>query len=234
MHKLFNLLVTVLLFSTILQARENPFLSISTAQELPVSSNIKETFEPLKRASITFPDSARVLKEVIFKYQKLDGEIVEKKLLLNRSIDWHLPVFVSQTMSTSQNSPIKKEIIIIDRVVPAKVIKKKEKKVLKKANLIKFKKINFIKFSQLNNKSMQIITNDKILRYFLLTKPHRLVIDLKRNTSFVTKTKLVNKIPFKSITLGNHNGYYRVVVALDGQYKIKVEENDKGLLLNCK
>ena len=75
-----------------------------------------------------------------------------------------------------------------------------------------------------------IQTNDKIIRQFALIKPFRYVIDFKANKNFLTYSKNTDTF-IKKIVLGNHNGFYRVVLYLDGTYKIKIKHNNEGYLI---
>lgn len=203
-----------------LNARENPFFPSSSQENMPVSSNQIESFEPLKRASVTLPDSSRVLQEVVFTYQNLDGSVESKVLKLDQSIDWHLPIFISQSMQISQKE---------ESFTPRPEIKK-EKDLNKSTLLADF---SFIKFVSVNRNSIKIETQDRLIRHFTMTNPHRIVIDFKRDADFLTMKKELSLDIFKSVVLGNHHGYYRVVITLDGQYKVDVESTEDGIMAKC-
>ena len=183
-----------------LQARENPFFPVKGETDIPITSNQSVKIEPLKRATITLPSTARTIESITVKYKNLDGSIENEEILVNSKIDWHEPFVVSHKMYT---------------------LKEQEKK--SKTQTIKTKYISFTT----SNKRMRISTKDKLLQNFLLTNPHRVVMDFKRNTSFRPKSYKLSKAPFSKIRMGNHDGYYRVVIELDGQYRYKLETREK-------
>jgi hypothetical protein len=53
-------------------------------------------------------------------------------------------------------------------------------------------------------------------------------MDFKRVTDFRSKSKTLSNAPYKTIRLGNHDGYYRAVIELDGQYQYTIDKNEKG------
>lgn len=204
--------MTVILTS-LLQARENPFFSAEDTKGLPVSSNRSKDFEPLKRAAVNLPDSARVLKEVTVQYQNLDGSLATTSIALDHSVDWHLPIFISQTFSTDE-----------------KVLKKKVTTTRATYKLIA--DLDEALFYQAGN-SMRIKTSDKLIRHFMITRPHRVVMDFEKEANFRSRSKDISDKPYKKIRMGNHDGYYRVVIELDGQYHYKIVSEDDAQVLTC-
>lgn len=196
-----------------LNARENPFFPAKDSQNLSISTNKIQQHDQLKRATISLPSSARILREVSVEYVNLDGSIEKKSISLDNSIDWHLPIFVTQSYS---NDPV------IKKIVP----EKKENK---------FKKIvdyEFISFFT-DGEVLKIVTKDKKIRNFMLIDPYRMVIDFKRECDFRSYQKTVKNSIFRVIRVGNHNGYYRVVIELDGQYKLDLKKNNGSYILGC-
>jgi len=198
----------VLLY-TLVDARENPFFPVSGMQDIPLTSNQTETIPPLKQATITLPSTARTIESVTVRYKNIDGSIAEKKLQLSNSIDWHLPLFISQSycaQEVKQRSP-------------------KSKKAHKYKQIASF---GFIKFYA-DGKTIKVITKDKLLRHFLLVKPHRIVCDFKNDIDIRSYEKQILKKSsvFKRIRIGAHDGYYRVVIELDGFYKYKFHKEAK-------
>jgi hypothetical protein len=80
-----------LLVIVFLQARENPFIPIVTNKNIHL---IKKSM--LSKEKITFPSDARVLKSVTFTYQTLTGAVLNKTVTINKSINWHSPIYISQ------------------------------------------------------------------------------------------------------------------------------------------
>jgi len=196
------LLLLFLLLITI-EARENPFFPSEGEKDISNSSNIIEQVSPLKRSSITLPSSARKIKKVTIEYINMDASIAKQTIELDNTIDWHLPIFISQNYSK---------------------IEKKQNSQYKKIASIKY-----AKFFSLN-KRLKIITNDTIIRNFLLTNPHRIVVDFKRDANLKSFIKNNRNSPFKKIRIGNHSGYYRAVIELDGHYRYTMKKVSNGYL----
>lgn len=195
---------SILFLCTLLVARENPFFPMVNIEELPLSNNNPDFKSSLEKVDIKLPSSARVLKKVEITFQNLDGSIETREVEIDRAIDWHKPLELQQKGGTKA---MRKEV---DR-----------SKVQPLADY------GFIKFYA-NRKKIHVITNDEKIRDFLVVRPHKIVIDFKRDASFLTKRFKVNRFPFVNIVLGNHDGYYRVAIELDGQYSYKMKEIAKG------
>ncbi len=203
-----KVLLIVLFLLLALQARENPFFPAKGEKDISYPTNQFEQLEPLKRATITLPPQARVLKKVTIEYQNLDGSLESKTIELQNSVDWHLPIFISQNYLTQQNKELPR---------------KKQK----------FMKVASFKYAQFftSGKTLKIITQDKMIRNFLLVQPHRVVIDFQKDTSFKSYEKEIPKNIFTQIRIGNHTKYYRVVIELDGYYKYKLGKTPKGYVI---
>lgn len=189
------------------EARENPFFPMPGEEELIYSSNKNQSLPPLKRTTISLPTTARVLESVTLNYKNLDGSVDSKILKINNSIDWHLPIFISQSYTPSSELEKKPQV------------KKKE-----------FKYIASIKYAKFYTfeKTLKILTKDKLIRNFLLVKPHRLVLDFEKDTHLKSYIKNNPENIFTKIRVGNHDGYYRVVVELDGYYQYSLKTIDNG------
>jgi len=197
-----------------LNARENPFFADKDEKDIIVSSNQDNTKVALKRAAITLPSEARILQKVTIEYKNIDGSIDKKSIILDNSVNWHLPIFISQ----NYNEP--KEYSLI-----------KQKKI--KNTQSKYRKIASIKYAKFytNGKKLRIITKDKMIRSFELTNPSRIVMDFYRDSNMKSySTKKLNSA-FNQIRIGNHKGYYRVVLELDGLYKYNIYNTKKGCLV---
>ncbi len=197
------LFITSLLLLNI-EARENPFFPSDGEEDIFITSNEVVSAPTLKRATITLPTDARIIESVTINYKNLDGSESSKTIELENSIDWHLPIFISQSYSE---------------------IEKKTK--VKKVNFKQIAKIKYAKFLS-SNKTLKIITKDKLIRDFTLVKPHRVVLDFKRDSHMKSYVKNSKNNIFKTIRVGNHSGYYRVVVELDGHYKSDVNRLKNG------
>jgi hypothetical protein len=81
----------------------------------------------------------------------------------------------------------------------------------------------------IKNKKIFIKTKDKLIRKMFLVKPFRLVLDFKKDADFLTIKKIIKNSFIKKIIIGDHEGYYRVVLYFDANYKYKITEMDEGL-----
>lgn len=196
----------LLFFMISLFARENPFFPVDNQQELPFTSNLNEELEPLKRASISLPPQARVLQKITVSFKNLDGSIENKSIDLNHQIDWHLPLFISQSYQ--------------------------EQELVAPKNTQEYRYLGAIPFAKfyVNKRHFKILSKDVKLRDFMLVDPHRIVIDFKRDAGFKTQTIFNKDTLFKKIRIGNHSSYYRIVIELDGTYKYKSQKIKDGYL----
>jgi len=96
------LLITFFLIISI-EARENPFFPSDGEKDIPYTTNQNKELQKLKRATISLPSYARVVKKITIEYESLDASIETKSIELNNAIDWHLPLFISQSYK-QQNS----------------------------------------------------------------------------------------------------------------------------------
>ena len=207
MIKIFLLFLCLSLLN--LEARENPFFPSEGELDTPLSVNQTENYSPLKRVTLSLPSTARVIKGVTVSYQNLDGYISKKTIKLENSIDWHLPLFISQSYAPTQKS-----------------LKPKKKE---------FQKIFSLSYISLfeTKKELKILTPDVLIRNFLLTKPHRIVCDFRRDIDIRAYEKKINdaKSVITKVRIGNHDGYYRLVIELDGYYLYNLQKIEGGYLL---
>jgi hypothetical protein len=209
--------ILFLLFLTFsLHARENPFFAVEGEQDIPITSNANRALPPLKQATITLPSTARVIEGVTINYKTLDGAKHTKSIELENAVDWHLPIFISQSYKSAEEKTVAKKTIV------------------KKIVTSRYKKIVDLKFISLyeNGKKLKIVTKDKMLRNFLLVKPHRIVCDFQRDTDLRSYVKKVAKgSNFTKLSFGTHKGYYRVVIMLDGYYSYKLTQTKNNYLI---
>jgi len=215
---LIRVLFTSLFLLITLDARENPFFPSKGEKDIPYTSNQVKSAEPLKRSSMTLPSSARIIKKVTIEYENLDASVEKKSITLNNSVDWHLPIFISQNYSQAETKTQSEG--------------KSQKKQPKKIKTAKYKEIASIKYAKFSSsgKTLKVVSNDKIIRNFLLVNPHRIVLDFKRDTSLKSYMKENKKGIFCKVRIGNHAGYYRAVIELDGQYRYKMQKISNGYL----
>jgi len=57
-------------------------------------------------------------------------------------------------------------------------------------------------------------------------------MDFKKDTTFKSYTKVMKKNIFSVIRVGNHSGYYRIVIELDCLYRYKLEKISDGYMIH--
>lgn len=219
-----TLFISILLLSS-LHARENPFFPSVGEKDIPVTTNEESPQIPLKRAAIVLPTQARVLQKVTIEFKNLDGSVEYKSIELDNSVDWHLPIFISQSYAEAANG-VKQEAA---SAAPA-IQKKSPPKDAQYENIFS---IPFLKMSS-SSKNLKLTTGDEAVRNFMLVNPHRIVIDFKKETDIKSYIKKVEGNIFKEVRIGNHDGYYRVVVELDGHYRYDFKKVADGYLVELK
>ncbi len=203
-----KIIILLLISSVLLLARQNPFFPSTKVHQINITSNKIKSYIPLNIASISLPSSARILKKITVQFINIDGSIGAKSISLTNSINWHIPLFISQTYQASH------EVIIQD----------------KKAKIIKFNNLVTLYIAKEN---IKIKTKDINIRHFMMIDPYRIVLDFKHVSDFLSFQKRIKKGIFKLVSIGNHQGYYRIVVQLDGQYKYNFTKISNGYILQC-
>ncbi len=219
------LLISTLLFLT-LNARENPFFPSDGEKDIVLTTNEDTSKEPLKRASISIPNQARILQKVTIEYKNLDGSIERKSIDLDNSIDWHSPIFISQNYPQTQIET-KSEETIKSKVEP--------KTELKPSVNVSNDNVTLEYLSIfVSGKTLKLVTKHESIRNFLLADPHRIVIDFKSDAEVKNYIRKNIDSIFTEIRVGNHDKFYRVVVELDGHYKYNFKKISEGYLLELK
>ncbi len=195
-----------------LDARDNPFFPTKGEVDLSYTSNAKRALPLLKRAAIDIPSQARAIKKVTVEFLNLDGSTQNIFIELNNAVDWHLPIFISQSMGELHTKRTKE--------LPKKLKSKKKK-------FTQFYNLGFITFYK-KDKEIRVITSDFMIRDFLLTKPHRIVMDFQKELNMNSQVKKLKGLYYKKISFGVHENYYRIVLELDGVYKYKKQRQKKG------
>jgi hypothetical protein len=197
-------IITLCLLTLSLFSRENPFSDVLAADAFPISTNVPTQLNDLQYETFRLPDSARVIKKVIIEYQNLDGSIKQLTTSLDKNVDWHMPIKLSHSKMPAKSSTFVRNV-----------------------------KLPFISFFTKKNQ-MKLSTDDKLIRHFMLSNPHRIVLDFKGSSRTLARKYNNFSSPFNQVRLGNHDGYYRVVVELDGQYEYQKKIDKHGLILSVK
>jgi len=184
-------------------ARQNPFKPIIDKTVLPTTATEIERPPNFKKFRIDLPHDARVLKKIDLYYKSVDGSIKKMNFKFNSSIDWHKPIIISHANKKSDKNRYK----------------------------LKFTPLSFISFRLAKNR-IKIITNDKKIRLFHLSDPFKIVFDFQREANFLTKRVPLKYPPFVNLNIGNHEGFYRVVVTFDSSYKYRIKRVDGGFIVD--
>ncbi|WP_331774863.1 AMIN domain-containing protein [Sulfurospirillum sp. 1612] len=213
-------LAFILCLSLACVARDNPFQAVENIDQ---ATHQKSTNESFKEATMTLPDSARIMKSVAISYQNLDGSIATKTVTVDKSIDWH----DTFKLGIAGNISSYHEVAAPPDAAPEHNMTKIDKPAPIVAHSQHYKFKDFIQF-KIMGKALIVMTKDKLIRNFLVSKPYKVVLDFRRDARFLTKTFKTDTTPFVSIVLGNHDRYYRVAITLDGQYGYTLNKEQKG------
>ncbi len=200
-----KVIVILVFLGLSLLARDNPFKPVVSSKSLGKATNISKAYQPLKVEKLKLPSSSRVLKKVKFEILNVDGSMSEVSFDVNKQVDWHREIILSNMPLKFENKP-----------------KKIEPKLLKP-----FKFLTIL----IDKNKLLLKTKDLLIRQLFFSKPYKIAIDLKRDVSFYTKIIKLSKLPFTKIVIGNHGKFYRVVLALDGKYRYKIKKNSNGYLV---
>ena len=197
-------LCLVLLLLSPLTARENPFFPTDESKKQKVTSNIPDARPRIGTVNYTFPDQARILKEVTFTIQNLDGSFEEKKVQIDQSIDWHRPITISQGGASSA---------VASKTVSA-------------ANF------GFVQLFT-KGKNLTLKSSDPLVRHFALSDPNQIVLDFKHSTPFKSDQKPLNAAPYTNVSIGNHGEFARVTITLDGRYSYALDKSSGLISITC-
>ncbi|MGA9046839.1 AMIN domain-containing protein [Sulfuricurvum sp.] len=197
-----------LVLLTPLLARENPFFAADPYKSQKVTSNIPDTKPKMSSISYPLPDQARILKEVTFTIQNLDGSIESRKVDIDQTIDWHRPITLSQSKGST----------------PEKFAGNTNHSGAD---------FGFIHFSA-EGKRLSIKTGDPLVRHFTLSDPNRIILDFKREAVFKSIRKNLGSAPYLHVSLENHGKFARATITLDGRYGYALNKTGGLISITCK
>jgi len=188
-------------------ARENPFFATDDAKKDKITSNVPDNRPQLGSVNYTLPDQARILKEVTFTIQNLDGSIESRKIQVDQSIDWHKSLTISQTNSAPTARSNTESSSSAD--------------------------FGFIRFDT-KGKRLAIKTQNLLMRHFMLSDPNRIVLDFKSDAVFNATQKPLKASPYVNVAVGNHGKFIRATVMLDGRYSYILNKTGELVSITCK
>ena len=194
----------VFLFVSLLFAREDPF-ELKIAPKTSPQSVEGEISKPLGNIEVTLPTTTRILKEVKFVYQKLDGSIDTETLKIDSDIDWHYPINISQVKNIDEEE-LRRPVIYNIQEFDFKII----------------------------GKTIYINAPYKMKQVFVLPKPFRIVLDFERKNKMISQVVDLKKRFFRVISVETHKNFYRISLELDGQYGYDLEQNSEGYIVTLR
>lgn len=193
-----SLVLTFLLAGAVV-GRENPFFSADPSQIQKVTSNVPDTKPPLGTVRYTPPNQSRILQEASFTFQNIDGSIETQKIQVDRQIDWHKSINITQgSEANPEQSSSEKGASSAD--------------------------FGFVKIATLG-KRMSITASAAVARHFPLSDPNRIVIDFKDDREFKLLEKRLDAAPYLSVSVGSHGKFIRMSVTMDGRYRYAFKQN---------
>ncbi|MEW5831736.1 MAG: AMIN domain-containing protein [Campylobacterota bacterium] len=199
-----SLLACILLLSPLI-ARENPFFAVTSPAQ-KVTSNLPENTPMLGAVSYSLPDEARILQEISLTYQNADGSIEIRKIDLNRAIDWHKPIVISQGGKSAQ--------------IPSN------------AKTSSSGQLEFVRFSS-TQKTLRLASSVPLMRHFALSNPNRIVLDFSYSKLFEKTQKAMNAAPYLGAEMTYHGKFARMSITLDGRYDYTLRQSGKNIIIDC-
>lgn len=201
-----TIILIPLLLTTSIIARDNPFFPASLQSQ--TTSNIPDTTPKLGTYSIPLPDQSRILKEITVTLQNADGSIETKTYTIERSLDWHKQLLVTQGGSSKP----------AEQPMPTGSARSAD--------------FGFVNAAVFQNK-LVLKSSSTILRHFILTDPNRIIIDIDYKGVFDTSEKILNQKVFRTLAVGHHGKFARLTVTLDGRYHYKIEKKSNEAIITC-
>lgn len=197
--------ITLFLLISFLSGRNDPF-ELKMAPKTSPQSVRGEIAKPLENIELILPTTARILKEVKFVYQKLDGSITTETIQVDSDIDWHYPISISQ-------------------------VQDKEEFILRKPMNYKISDFEIT----IVGKTIHFNSPYKLKQVFVLPKPFRIVLDFNRaQKDIASQTLKFERRFFASVEIGTHQDFYRISLELDGQYGHDLEQDENGYMIILK
>lgn len=109
-------------------------------------------------------------------------------------------------------------------VVPAQ----KEMAAAAKTEIVNFQQLRFL----FSGGQIKIETQDRLKKDFALQNPGRIILDFTSEADFPSRKRSISTAPFRTVRLGAHKGYYRVVIELEKRSGYKIEPYKYGYILS--
>lgn len=237
-------IVFILVFLSLACGRENPFLPVRYINN-PTQPEYFKTFSSYE---FSLPANAKIIEDITINYINIDGSVKSLKLDINQTFDWHDSFIIStkKHQSSKKQTQIKPNDIASiakqDDIALDIKEKKDEKKIFQdleqkeqsmdtslvqtasknQDDILKEIDVFGLATIEYNLKSAFIKSDYELLRYFTLPNPERIVLDFKKTIDYKPKTFNFENSYFTKLTLGSHNGFFRLVFFPDAKYLIEI------------
>lgn len=199
-----NIILLALLFSTLL-ARSNPFEPVVNTQN--PSDYRAMPPKQIEKEEILLPPSSRIIKSITITHQEVDGTTSKIDKKIEKTVDWHAPIEISQPSSQklTRNKNYYMPIEELDEL----------------------KEISFF----VQDDTLKIETKSELRGDMFLPNPSRIILDFNSSTPFASQTSQLSGGYFTTISVSFHGTFYRVEITLDSYYPYKIERIKDGFLL---
>lgn len=212
-----RLLLSLLLFSLILHARENPFAPPATVGNMPL------------QAPIPTPDLDRELVPVINQAQCVAAPKAPEtnKRETPKKVWKHFP----PEQNATAKPPVKTPLVAQKR----KTVHKRHKVHRPKKRHVRHYRLVYRNDNlkiYLKPHRIRIVTSDCLQKHFRLRNPHRLVLDFGDDfVIYDTVSKPLHTGVFKRLKIGTHACFYRVTFVLAAARHYRVHRKPYGYLI---
>lgn len=240
-----NIILSTVIFTTSLIARDNPFIPTKTYMEekariLEIEQDYSDKPQDLEVKEIkTVDEESNIVKAVTDANEtiqtKADVNETLEKIVIKGYIEEKEKIEKPQLAVQD----VKKEITKQKKVeAPEKEVMSevKKAKVFKTITKGEYQILPFVKLVLDDNK-IEIYSDHKVFKKFNLDESNKIVLDYRAKTNFYTKRVKFEAQSFKGITIGNHKAkeFFRVVVLLDDKPKeFDVTHSDTKVVIKKK
>ncbi len=204
------------------------FLVAGEISFIPTSNNnISYSKNMFSKKYIKLPSKAKSLSYVKLGYKTSNGNIEEKKIIIDNDID-HRKLLVVTTKDMLDNSkasfkkPNPLTIPIFDNISDQTISKSKEFKLSKDFTF------------KTDNNMLTIFTKDTLIKHFDIKNPNKIVLDFNSKNSFPTKNININQGSFKSVKIGSHKNFYRASFLLNTTHKYTLQQSVNTITIKLK
>lgn len=210
--KKISLFITLLLLSSTLDARDNPFEPTQAYEEeqarmMEMDENYPDEFQNQEQIYI---------KSIQDKMKKKEANSINKDMAKKPKKDTAITeAKIKKLINQAQKNTVKETKKIVKEALENK--EPEEVVFVKTRTDVSYEKeiLPFIKIEYTNEK-FQIFSKYKVFKKFTLPNKNKIILDFYANENFYTKREELTSSNFTKITVGNHkkDKFFRVVLEL--------------------